>query len=188
MQASLDLADRGLRVFLVEKTPSIGGRMAQLDKTFPTMDCSICILAPKMMDVARRENIVLLTYSEVKEVEGKPGDFKVKILKKARFVDPEKCTGCNDCTKVCPVSYPREFDMGLGERKAIYRPFPQAVPNVFVVDKRGTPQCRAACPAGVNAQGYIALIRDGKYKEALELIRRDNPLPIICGRVCFHPC
>ena len=188
MQASLDLADRGFRVYLVEKTPSIGGRMSQLDKTFPTMDCSMCILSPKMMDVSRRENITLLTYSEVKEVEGEPGNFKVKILKKARFVDPEKCTGCGECVEVCTVTAPREFDMGLGTRKAIYRPFPQAIPNVFAIDKRGTPQCRAACPAGINVQGYIALVRQGKYKEALELIRRDNPLPIVCGRICFHPC
>jgi heterodisulfide reductase subunit A-like polyferredoxin len=188
MQASLDLADRGFRVYLVEKTPSIGGRMSQLDKTFPTMDCSICILSPKMMDVSRRENITLLTYSEVKEVKGESGNFKVKILKKARFVDPEKCTGCGECVEVCTVTAPREFDMGLGTRKAIYRPFPQAIPNIFVVDKRGTPQCRAACPAGINVQGYVALVRQGKYKEALELIRRDNPLPIVCGRICFHPC
>ena len=188
MQASLDLADRGFRVYLVEKTPSIGGRMSQLDKTFPTMDCSMCILSPKMMDVSRRENITLLTYSEVKEVEGEPGNFKVKILRKARFVDPEKCTGCGECVEVCTVTAPREFDMGLGTRKAIYRPFPQAIPNVFAIDKRGTPQCRAACPAGINVQGYIALVRQGKYKEALELIRRDNPLPIVCGRICFHPC
>jgi heterodisulfide reductase subunit A-like polyferredoxin len=188
MQASLDLADRGFRVYLVEKTPSIGGRMSQLDKTFPTMDCSICILSPKMMDVSRRENITLLTYSEVKEVKGEPGNFKVKILKKPRFVDAEKCTGCGECTEVCTVTTPREFDMGLGTRKAIYRPFPQAIPNIFVVDKRGTPQCRAACPAGINVQGYVALVRQGKYKEALELIRRDNPLPLVCGRICFHPC
>jgi heterodisulfide reductase subunit A-like polyferredoxin len=188
MQASLDLADRGFKVYLVEKTPSIGGRMAQLDKTFPTMDCSICILAPKMIDVNRRQNIKLLTYSEVKEVKGEPGNFNVKILKKSRFVDAEKCTGCGECTEVCPVTSRREFDMGLGVRKAIYRPFPQAIPNVFVIDKRGTPPCRAACPAGVNVQGYVALVREGKYKEALELIRRENPLPIVCGRICFHPC
>jgi heterodisulfide reductase subunit A-like polyferredoxin len=188
MQASLDLADRGFRVYLVEKTPSIGGRMSQLDKTFPTMDCSICILSPKMMDVSRRENITLLTYSELKEVKGEPGNFKVKVFKKARFVDPEKCTGCGECTEVCTVTTPREFDMGLGTRKAIYRPFPQAIPNIFAIDKRGTPQCRAACPAGINVQGYVALVRQGKYKEALELIRKENPLPLVCGRICFHPC
>jgi heterodisulfide reductase subunit A-like polyferredoxin len=188
MQASLDLADRGFKVYLVEKTPSIGGRMAQLDKTFPTMDCSICILAPKMIDVNRRQNIKLLTYSEVKEVNGEPGNFNVKILKKSRFVDAEKCTGCGECIEVCPVTAPREFDMGLGVRKAIYRPFPQAVPNIFVIDKKGIPPCRAACPAGVNAQGYIALITQGKFNEALELIRRDIPFPGVCGRICYHPC
>jgi heterodisulfide reductase subunit A-like polyferredoxin len=188
MQASLDLADRGFKVYLVEKTPSIGGRMVQLDKTFPTMDCSICILSPKMMDVSRRQNIKLLTYSEVKEVKGEPGNFNVKILKRPRFVDMEKCTGCGECIEVCPVTSPREFDMGLGARKAIYKPFPQAIPNIFVIDKRGIPPCRAACPAGVNVQGYVALVREGKYKEALELIRRENPLPIVCGRICFHPC
>jgi heterodisulfide reductase subunit A-like polyferredoxin len=188
IQASLDLADRGFNVYLAEKTPSIGGRMVQLDKTFPTMDCSICILAPKMIEVNRRQNIKLLTYSEVKDVRGEPGKFSVKILRKSRFVDEEKCTGCGDCTEACPVVLPSEFDMGLGTRKAIYRPFPQAVPKVFVIDKKGTPKCQAACPAGIHIQGYIALIRDGKYKEALELIRNDNPLPIVCGRVCFHPC
>jgi heterodisulfide reductase subunit A-like polyferredoxin len=141
-----------------------------------------------MIDVNRRQNIKLLTYSEVKEVKGESGNFNVKILKKSRFVDAEKCTGCGECTEVCPVTSPREFDMGLGVRKAIYRPFPQAVPNIFVIDKRGTPPCRAACPAGVNVQGYVALVREGKYKEALELIRRENPLPIVCGRICFHPC
>jgi len=101
MQASLDLADRGFRVYLVEKTPSIGGRMSQLDKTFPTMDCSICILAPKMLDVARRENIQLLTYSEIKEIKRESSSFNVKILKKPRFVDSEKCTGCGECTEAC---------------------------------------------------------------------------------------
>lgn len=188
MQASLDLADRGFQVYLVEKTPSIGGRMSQLDKTFPTMDCSICILAPKMLDVARRENINLLTYSEVKEISGEPGSFNVKILKKARFVDPEKCTGCGECAEVCTAAFPREFDMNLGTRKAIYRPFPQAVPNIFVIDKRGTPKCRAACPAEINVQGYIALINQGKFDEALELIRSAIPFPAVCGRICYHPC
>ena len=188
IQAALDLADRGFKVYLVEKTPSIGGRMSQLDKTFPTMDCSICILAPKMIDVGRSQNIRLLPFSELKEVHGEPGNFSVRLLRKSRFVDEEKCTGCSDCTEVCPVPLPNEFDMGLGTRKAIYRPFPQAVPKVFVIDKKGVPQCRAACPAGVNVQGYIALIREGKFNEALDLIRRDIPLPGVCGRICFHPC
>ena len=188
IQASLDLADQGFKVYLVEREPSIGGRMAQLDKTFPTLDCSICILAPKMIECLRHPNIELLTYSEVERVEGQAGNFKVKVKKKPRYIDEEKCTGCDECPKACPVSIPSEFEMGLATRKAIYRPFPQAIPNIFTIDKKGLPPCRIACPAGVNAQGYIALITQGKFKEALELIRRDNPLPVVCGRVCLHPC
>jgi heterodisulfide reductase subunit A-like polyferredoxin len=188
IQAALDLGDGGIEVHLVEKTPSIGGRMAQLDKTFPTNDCSMCILAPKMTDCYRHPNINLLTCSEIKEVSGSAGNFTVKILKKPRYVDEEKCTGCDDCSKVCPVKIPNEFDMGLGMRNAIYRPFPQAVPNTFIIDKRGIPPCRVACPAGVNVQGYIALITQGKFKEALELVRKDNPFPTVCGMVCFRPC
>ena len=104
IQASLDLAEMGFRVYLVEKEPSIGGRMAQLDKTFPTMDCSICILAPKMIDCARHPNIKLLTYSEVKEIRGSAGNFVVKIVRKPRYVDEEKCTGCGVCLQVgCPA-------------------------------------------------------------------------------------
>lgn len=188
MQASLDLADRGSKVYLVEKSPSIGGRMAQLDKTFPTMDCSICILGPKMISVLHHPNITLLTYSEVKEVSGSAGDFKVRVIKKPRYVDESKCTGCDECTKVCPVTFPNEFDMGLAKRKAIYRLFPQSVPNIFAIDRRGTPPCRYTCPASVNAQGYVALIANRKFKEAYDLIRKDLVLPGVLGRVCFHPC
>ena len=135
LQASLDLANRGLKVYLVEKTPSIGGRMAQLDKTFPTMDCSMCILAPKMIECLRHANITLFTYSEVQEVSGAAGDFKVKLLKKPRFIDEEKCTGCGECAQYCPVEVPNEFDMNLGVRKAIYVPFPQAVPLTYTIDE-----------------------------------------------------
>ncbi len=134
IQASLDLANRGIQVYLVEKLPSIGGRMAQLDKTFPTLDCSICILAPKMIECYRHPNIALLTYSEVKEVRGKAGDFNVKIHKKTRYVDVEKCTGCGTCMEKCPVKVPNEFDMGLGNRKAIFMLFKQAVPLVATID------------------------------------------------------
>lgn len=155
MQAALDLADRGLTVYLVEKSPTIGGRMAQLDKTFPTMDCSICILAPKMIECFRHPNIRLLTCSEVKEVKGSAGNFKVKVLKNPRFVDAEKCTGCGACTEKCPVKVPSEFDMGMGMRKAIYMPFPQAVPRVAVIDRehclffqKGVCRvCEKLCPA-----------------------------------------
>ena len=135
IQASLDLTELGFKVYLVEKSPSIGGRMAQLDKTFPTNDCSLCILAPKMVEVFRNQNIELLTYHEVKEVKGKAGDFTVSILKKPRYVDESKCKGCGDCAAKCPkIEVPNLFDMNLGKRKSIYIPFPQAVPPVYVID------------------------------------------------------
>jgi heterodisulfide reductase subunit A len=141
MQAALDLADQGFTVYLVEKSPSIGGRMAQLDKTFPTMDCASCIMTPKMVDVGRHPNIKLFTYSEVKEVSGSVGNFRVKILRKPRFVDETKCVGCGVCAQNCPVETPNEFDERLGVRKAIYVPFPQAVPLIYTVDKENCIEC-----------------------------------------------
>jgi heterodisulfide reductase subunit A2 len=135
IQASLDLADQGFKVYLVEKTPSIGGHMAQLDKTFPTLDCSACILTPKMVDVSRHPNIELLPYSEVEAVEGYVGNFKVKVRRKPKYVNEAKCTGCGLCAEKCPVKVTNEFDLGLGKRKAIYVPFPQAVPLKYTIDK-----------------------------------------------------
>ena len=125
IQASLDLADRGLKVHLVEKSPSIGGVMAQLDKTFPTMDCSICILAPKMIECFRHPNITIHTLSQVKEVTGKEGNFDVKVLKEPRSVDESKCTGCGLCSEKCPTKVSDDWQKGLSERKAIYILFPQ---------------------------------------------------------------
>jgi heterodisulfide reductase subunit A-like polyferredoxin len=188
IQAALDLAEKGIEVDLVEKLPSIGGRMAQLDKTFPTNDCSICILAPKMADCYAHPSINVMTYSEIKNISGKAGDFKVDVLKKARFVDEEKCNGCGDCFKVCPVSLPNEFDMGMRERPAIYVPFLQSVPRAATIDRAGVAPCSDKCPAGLSAQGYVALIRAEKFKEAVDLIRRTIPLPSVCGRICHHPC
>jgi heterodisulfide reductase subunit A len=135
IQASLDLGDRGFSVYLVEKTPSVGGRMAQLDKTFPTMDCSICILAPKMVDLAKHSKITLLMNSMVQDVASNAGSFHVKVLKKPRFVDEKKCIGCGICATKCPIKRPNTFDMGLGTRKAIYIPFPQSAPLVYTIEK-----------------------------------------------------
>jgi heterodisulfide reductase subunit A len=132
IQASLDLAEMGIRAHLVEKGPSIGGRMAQLDKTFPTNDCSTCILSPKMVDCARHPNVNIYTLSEVQTVSGEAGDFTVQVLKKARYVDESACTACGDCAKVCPVVKPDEFQMGLSTRRAIYIPFPQAIPQAYL--------------------------------------------------------
>jgi heterodisulfide reductase subunit A len=188
IHAALTLADSGKKVYLVEREPSIGGHMAKFDKTFPTLDCAACILTPKMTAVRAHPKIELLTYSEVEAVEGFVGNFRVRIRKKARYVDEEKCTACGECVEVCPVEHPSEFDEGLAKRKAIFRPFPQAVPNVFLISRLGTPPCQAACPIHQNAQGYITSVREGKFKEALEVILRENPLPSVCGRVCTHPC
>jgi heterodisulfide reductase subunit A len=188
IQAALDIANSGHEVVVVEREPTIGGRMAQLDKTFPTLDCSACILTPKMVDVAQHPKITLLTCAEVEEVKGFVGNFEVKIKQKARYIDLKKCTACGDCTKGCPVEVDSEFNMGLGKRKAIYIPFPQAVPNKYVIDKRETPPCKTTCPIHMDVQGYLALIANGKFKEAYELIRRTNPLPSVLGRVCYHPC
>jgi len=148
IQAALDMADAGYKVCLVERTGSIGGRMAQIDKTFPTMDCSICILAPKMSEVGRHPNIELLTLSEVKEVQGHIGNFKIKVLTKARYVTKE-CTSCGDCIQACPQLAPDEFNAGLSIRRAIYIPFAQAVPSTFLIDMN---RC-------LNNQGIVACDR-----------------------------
>ncbi len=188
MQAALEVADSGHQVHLVERSPTVGGRMLQLDKTFPTLDCASCIGTPKMSQVGSHKFINLLTCSEIEKVSGYAGNFTVSVRKKSKFVDISNCTACGECAAVCPVSAPSEWDMGLANRRAAYRPFPQAVPNVYTIDKRGTPPCRDTCPAGVNAQGYIALISQGKYKEALDVLRRTMPFAGVCGRVCTHPC
>ena len=136
IQASLDLANAGFKVFLVEKAPSIGGRMAQLDKTFPTLDCSACILTPKMVDVAKHSNVKLLTNSEVTEVKGFVGNYEVSILQKPRYVDEKKCVGCELCTKVCPVKVPDEFNEGLSQTRAISIYSPYAVPKVATINPK----------------------------------------------------
>lgn len=135
IQAAIDLGLAGYETVLVEKEPSIGGRMAQFDKTFPTLDCSACILAPRMVEVSHLENVKIYSNAEVESVKGFVGNFEVSIRKKARFIDEAKCTGCGICMEKCPVKVPSEFEMGLGERRAIYKPFPQAIPNIAIIDK-----------------------------------------------------
>ncbi len=135
VQTALDIADCGREVYILERTPSLGGRMAQLDKTFPTNDCSICILSPKLVAAKRHPNITLLTYGELTAIRGEPGAFTVTIHRQPRYVEEEKCVGCGACAENCPQILPNEFDMGLASRKAIYRPFPQAIPSTFVIDQ-----------------------------------------------------
>lgn len=188
MQASLDLAEQGFKVYLVEKDSAIGGKMAQLDKTFPTNDCAMCTISPKLVETGRHPNIQVMTNSEVLQVKGSAGDFQVKVLHKPRYVDVSRCVACGDCSKVCPVIVPDRYNEGLNKRRAIYKLYPQAVPNAFAIEKRGIAPCRDACPAGQRAQGYIALIREGRWHDAMRVIKMDNPFPGICGRICNHRC
>jgi heterodisulfide reductase subunit A len=160
ISAALELADGGNHVYMVEREPSIGGHMAQLDKTFPTLDCSACILTPKMVDVGQHPNITLLTWSEIEELDGYLGNFTVTVRKKARYVNEEHCTGCGICIEKCPIKVVDDvFDVGMGKRKVIYRPFPQAVPKYPVLDAehctyflRGKCKaCQIFCPTEPNS-------------------------------------
>jgi heterodisulfide reductase subunit A len=157
IQASLDIANTGHKVILIEKDPSIGGHMSQLSETFPTLDCSQCILTPRMVEVAQHPNITLYTYAELESLEGFIGNFKAKIRRKSKSLDEKLCTGCGLCTTKCPVKkIPSEFNEGLGKRTAIYVPFPQAVPNKPVIDRKNCTYyikgkckvCEIVCPTG----------------------------------------
>jgi heterodisulfide reductase subunit A-like polyferredoxin len=188
IQASLDLSAAGYRVCLVEENPTIGGTMARLDKTFPTGDCATCIISPKLVECMRDQNIDVMTMTDVVKLEGEAGNFKATLRRRPRYVDLSKCKACGDCSAVCPVEMSSRYEAGLAGRKAIDRPFAQASPNAFFITKRERAACSSACPIDTGVQAYVALIAAGKFQEAAENIRRDNPLPSICGRVCFHPC
>jgi len=188
MQAALDLAEAGIKVYLLERETSIGGGMVRLDKTFPTNDCAMCTIGPRLVTVGRHLNIEMITGADVEGIKGDPGNYTVTIKKKARWVDIDKCKGCGDCTKNCPVTIDSPFQQLLGKENAVYRLFPQAVPGAFAVHKDGTSPCRIACPAGVNPHAYVKLLADGKVQEAFDVIYKSMPFAGICGRVCHHPC
>ncbi|MCK5341882.1 MAG: CoB--CoM heterodisulfide reductase iron-sulfur subunit A family protein, partial [Candidatus Heimdallarchaeota archaeon] len=175
IQAALEIAEKGFKVYLVERNPSIGGRMAQLDKTFPTLDCSACILTPKMVDAANHPNIELHTYSEVTNVDGYIGNFKVQIKKKPRYVDIKKCVGCGACAEACRLKdrVQNEFDMNMSNRSAVYVPFPQAVPLKYTIDpdrciplKTGKCGDHALC---IEASGDRNAINFDQMEETIEI-------------------
>ena len=145
IQAALDLTSMGFKVYLIEKKPAIGGYMAMLDKTFPTNDCSLCILSPKLVECGRHRDIEILTLTEVLGLDGKAGNFTLKLRKNPRYVDEAKCTSCGLCAEKCPVKIPNEYEQGLAFRKAIYKYYPQAIPNSYVVDKTGYPPDFKGC-------------------------------------------
>ena len=188
MQSALDLANSGFKVYLVEEATAIGGRMSQLDKTFPTNDCSMCMISPKLIEVEKHNNIELITNAQVETIDGEEGNFQVNLLKKPRYIDENKCSGCGDCVEACPVMLPNEFEQGLNTRKATYKRYPQAIPSAFAISKTNRPPCKLNCPAGCNGQGYVALASQGKYVEALDHIKQWIPLPAVLGRICHHPC
>ncbi|HUT18930.1 MAG TPA: FAD-dependent oxidoreductase, partial [Anaerolineae bacterium] len=188
VQAALDLANAGIKVYLVERRTAIGGTMVQLDKTFPTNDCAMCISSPKLVDAGRHPNIELLTNAELTRLEGTAGRFEATVRLEPRYIIADKCTSCGDCAEVCPIVLPNPFNAYLDTRTAVHRMYPQAVPNAYAISKRGISPCRDACPAHQRAQGYIALIREGRYEDALRVIKEDNPFPGICGRICNHRC
>ncbi len=188
LQAALDTANAGFKVFLVEKDISLGGIMAKLDKTFPTNDCSTCMISPKLIEVGMHPDIEVITQAEVEDIAGEPGNFTVTLHQAPRYIDLAKCTACGDCAKVCPVDMPAEFDEGLGVRRAAYRHFPQTIPAQFAIKKLDRAPCVTTCPATLKVQGYVQLIKVGKYEEAVRLIMEELPLPGVIGRVCPHPC
>ncbi|NOQ23141.1 MAG: NAD(P)-binding protein [Candidatus Aegiribacteria sp.] len=173
IQSSLDLAESGFKVYLVEKSPAIGGTMPQLDKTFPTNDCSMCILSPKLVECGRHLNIEILTNAELKGISGKPGNFKAVIEQKPRYVAMDKCTGCGDCAEKCPVKLPDLFNKGLSQRKAIFRLFEQAYPPTFAIEKEACLEC------GICARHCAA--------EAIDFEMEPNTLEINIGSIILSP-
>ena len=189
MEAAVSLGDMGYKVLLVEKEPSIGGKMILLSKVFPTLDCASCISTPKMALSASHANIDLRVFSEVRDIRpAAGGGFRVRVARKPTFVDFAKCTGCQDCEKACSVTVPDEYNEGLVSRRVAHIAFPQAVPKKAVLDRAGTSPCTFTCPAGIKANGYISLIRQGEFAKAFQLVLEDAPLVGTLGRACYAPC
>jgi len=189
MESALKLGDMGYKVLLVEKEASVGGKMILLSKVFPTLDCASCISTPKMAATIHHPNITALTYSRVDGIRRAPdGTFTASVTRKARYVDEATCTGCQLCETACTVAIPDQFNADLVARRAAYIAFPQAVPKKAVIDRAGSSPCSFACPAGIQAHGYVSLIRSGEYEKAYRLVLDATPLVGTLGRACYAPC
>jgi heterodisulfide reductase subunit A-like polyferredoxin len=189
MESALKLGDMGYRVLLVEKEASVGGKMILLSKVFPTLDCASCISTPKMAATIHHPNITAMTYSRVDGIRRSPdGRFHASVTQKARFVNESTCTGCALCETACTVAVPDQFNADLVARRAAYIAFPQAVPKKAVIDRAGSSPCSFACPAGIQAHGYVSLIRSGEYEKAYRLVLEATPLVGTLGRACYAPC
>ncbi len=189
MESALKLGDMGYRVLLVEKEASVGGKMILLSKVFPTLDCASCISTPKMAATIHHPNITALTYSRVDGIRRTAdGKFRAAVTRKARFVDEATCTGCQLCETACTVAVPDQFNADLVARRAAHITFPQAVPKKAVIDRAGSSPCSYACPAGIQAHGYVSLIRSGEYEKAHRLVLDATPLVGTLGRACYAPC
>jgi heterodisulfide reductase subunit A-like polyferredoxin len=189
MESALKLGDMGYKVLLVEKEASVGGKMILLSKVFPTLDCASCISTPKMAATIHHPNITAMTYSRVDGIrKSADGTFHASVTQKARFVDEATCTGCSLCETACTVAVPDQFNTDLVARRAAYIAFPQAVPKKAVIDRGGSSPCSYACPAGIQAHGYVSLIRSGEYEKAYRLVLEATPLVGTLGRACYAPC
>ena len=188
-EAALSLADMGHEVLLVDKALSIGGKMIQLSKVFPTLDCAACITTPKMSETARHPKITLALNSEIDSINKYGEDFNVQISKKARYIIAEDCTGCAECEAVCPEVRSDDYNANLAGRKVAYIPFNLANPRIATIDRMDhSAPCINECPGGVKPYGYITLARNGQYEEAMKLHLEDIPFPGSLGRACYAPC
>jgi heterodisulfide reductase subunit A-like polyferredoxin len=189
MESALTLGDMGYSVILAEKEPTIGGKMILLSKVFPTLDCASCIATPKMASTFHHPQVTTMTYTQVENIAKTPrGTFQARLNRKATYINSDKCTGCQKCEMACTVAVPDQFNFGLVARRAVYIPFPQAVPKKAVVERHGTSPCSFACPAGIKPHGYVSLIRIGLFEEAMEHILEVTPIVGSLGRTCFAPC
>lgn len=189
MESALKLGDMGYKVLLVEKEASVGGKMILLSKVFPTLDCASCISTPKMASTIHHPNITPWTYSKVDQIRRTAdGSFRATVTRNARFVDIDACTGCQKCETACTVAVPDQFNADLVARRAAHITFPQAVPKKAVIDRQGSSPCSFACPAGIQAHGYVSLVRSGLDEEAFRLVLQATPLVGTLGRACYAPC